>query len=461
MSVSNYEHFITILGQAAAQQGHYISEIGAGTGKFEVLQGLTAKTSKTLDTDKIGQLVWDSFRYYQRDSTLSLQRRYDLMEHLRSEVKIYESRIYDSKPWYQKLGACFGCISDGEKTLRYARQLAKEEKKTAKKALAKFNEIDQAHQQKIQSESINQFKQAFTKLSRGSVRAGAYEGFAQSGAIKSYIDDLEEYRKKALPGSTLSKVDHILKILKETCALASLSEVATFSQDVQEELRNRILEKMALLEKGNVGDEILLPGGYYTENGEGKVTGSSFVLYRLVKTDQSHYSLTIINTGRDLFAPLDVNDVVLSPTNELLERNDKKYTNIHEYKLIDLASVIAEPVVHEDGKIPLQVIEKRLDSTLFVRFPEYEAKELLVDAEISRTRNVHAGQSTAFKSISSFIHEGLGDDYQPFKVFVTERELQRITTLKQNTQDTTLLENLDKLDTIGKKALADRQAKVV
>lgn len=452
MKVQEATSFMSKLGEAAAKPGHYVNQI-PHTNVYSV----QSTKNNTVNTEKIAGLVEECFQAYKNDKDMSHQRRHALMEELKGHIENYEGRVYNSKTWYQKFGSWFGCISDGEKQLRATFKLAEEEKKISEKALKKFDEIGKLHQKRTEK-PLNQIKAAFMKV--GKMENSTYESFSQSGGIKSYLDDLEAYKQKNAVGPEFVKT---VELLKEAHSLALLLEISveakgSLKTDALNELKNRMTEKLATLEKGKVGDEILFPGGYHTTNDKGKVTGGHSVLYRIVKESNDKYSLTIVNTGEGSLEAANMNNVIAMFTGSRSDVQDIKYTNIPLSKLNrSLVDKIASPVL-PDKSSPMKAVVKDMDSVLQPDDSRIFKDTSKVQKGSGRIHKEQIGGSCSFKSVSSFIHEQLGDkDYRPFKAFVTERELERVTKLKGTTRVHASV--LNDIEDVGNKLLVKRQAK--
>lgn len=453
MKVQEATSFMSKLGEAAAKPSHYVNQIRPN------VYSVQSTKNNTVNTEKIAGLVEECFQAYKNDKDMSHQRRHALMEELKGHIENYEGRVYNSKTWYQKFGSWFGCISDGEKQLRATFKLAEEEKKISEKALKKFDEIGKLHQKRTEK-PLNQIKAAFMKLTQGKLRSDTYESFSQSGGIKSYLNDLEAYAQKNAVGPKFTKT---VELLKEAHSFALLCEISVEAKgalktEALNELKSRMAEKLATLEKGKVGDEILFPGGYHTTNDKGKVTGGHSVLYRIVKESNDKYSLTIVNTGEGSLEAANLNNAIAFFTGSRKDVQDIKYTNIPFSKLNrNLVDKIASPVLPDKGS-PMSAVIADMDTVLKPDTSWLISDKKEVQKGDGRAHKEQIGGSCSFKSVSSFIHEQLGDkDYRPFKAFVTERELERVTKLKGTTRVHASV--LNDIEDVGNKLLVKRQAK--
>lgn len=464
MQINDANQFLNALGEVGLKSGHYIHA------HFVVKQ-----EKSTLKTVDIAIIAEGCFQCYRDAKGLSVQRRHELMTEITSKIKVYEDRVFKSKSFWQKIGWVFGCISDGEKHLRRITKQVETEKTTYAKSLEEFEKIGKIHERRVARNSLtNEMKQASMKLLEGT-NYSEFEGFAQSGGIKSYIEDLEAFRETLGPTPLLNKVNHTIKLLNEAYSFANLyesaataakipAEVSIPRKNIIDELQSRIVEKIEHLhEKGKVGDQVIFPGGYQNIDGKGRIIGGHSVIYRIVKTDQDKCALTIINTGEGSNEAFDWNNTVLAFTGTgRVNVVDVLYENIPFTKLDqNFVKAIADPIFEAKVNEPMKRVEGAVDRVLAPDTSVMFKDSAKVQKGSGRKHKSQTTGSCSFKSVSSFIHENLGNDYQSFKVFVTQRELKRVEGLKTKVKSQTNQANLAGISANGQKILSHRQKKLL
>lgn len=260
------------------------------------------------------------------------------------------------------------------------------------------------HVDRRNKEPLNQMKTFYAKvLETSNFRSKQLDGYTQSGALLSYLQDLKDYRK--VQNGPVEKLDEVIKEL-EFAYKISLTEILSPRYKVEAKARiiNQIQEKIKNLEPESF---VLIPGG---SEGHG-------IMYKVEKANNGSLSFTMINTGEGA----DIN--VLGSIVSFIQKGrlivqDVTYTNltIDHFSTEFLSSIMTKNF-------------KNMDQT-----NEFVQSSLRKTGDegwkYGRKRKAQDKGSCAFKNVSTTLHEKLGkDEYNRFKTFVTQKEIDKLEKL--------------------------------
>jgi hypothetical protein len=294
------------------------------------------------------------------------------------------------------------------------------------------------------SQELTKVKTYYAKVMENSgYQDEELEGFNQSQAIKSYLNDLESYAQKFPEGKVPPKLKQAIDDLRQSYECALLASCITNGTISNEELKGILKEfsqrinNLPLSTKENAPC-VILPGGFRGEEG-----GHS-VLYKIEKTSANEVSFTIINTGGGA-------DIIGTDGKNRLKVADIKFSGLKSEDLTpEFLTILLDKENHRGMEDAISLIKGQ--------FPNATRSSV-------RERKAQINGTCAFKSTSTFIHERLGDDlHYSFKFFVTKREFQNLSRLK-NSDEVKLLSQKDqnKLEDLlirGTKVLKDRSNKL-
>ncbi len=454
MEINQAKNFLSQL-ENANTKGHYLTTNGS-----HQYTHIDKKSNKTLNTATIADIAEECFTALKNDG-ISQNQRAQLMNKLKTQVKAYNKRVHASKKWYQKVGSWFGIVSAGEKKINSIAKLAESERKTNAKAVDKFDQIHEGFVKRQETKlagDAQQEKKIYMRIFGGinDVRNENLEGFTQSGGIKSYLDDLIRY-EASISESRVGLKEEIRKmiyILENAYSISTLLEHAGSKKSIMRELQLRVTEEVQdLAERGKIGDQLLIPGGYELVKGDGHA-----VLYQITKTAEDKCSFTIINSGDGAKESTTVKGFGSSLINmfsqAIFDENavreqvqDIQYENV-SFQNLDLPFIqnIFDKKFNQNEKNPMQVIKNRIDTSL------------RQDPHVKKTNGrEHSSQeigSCTFKSISSWLKDSFTseNEYNKFKATHTEWDLDQLSSIRKGQPDAMQAE--------GQKILQKRKGKI-
>lgn len=358
---------------------------------------LDKKLDIEIDTNEILNVAKRSFNCYE-NGNLCAERCLTLMTNLSYFIKTKLERLDSESCFAALFSSLFPTDERAElDKLLIKSNVEKEKIKSAIRILAstEMNLIKKANIKN--SKKDNQLKQVYSKaLGKPNSKNKDLDRYNQACAIVSYLSDLREFKS--------SKTEKIIETLEFALKVYLLQE------ENSKEINLSILNK---IEDLKIGDYLLLPGGY------AQLDKGHAILYRIQKTGSEICSITIINTGQG------------SEYNELtgfcnLFTNRNKVQDL-SYKNIDISYITLEFIM----SIARQRFDAEIKNPMEAVLKPF--KGLIVTE--GRTHTAQTKGDCAFKSVSSFIKGELGEEYNKFKVFVTERELKKIESLKKERED--------------------------
>lgn len=386
----------------ASSQGLYISQTDNG------FSPCSDKNAKNLNTVKIAELAEECLEHY-KNPEFSEQKKAVLMKGLRLSIKKYRKRLYKSKPWYAKIASCFGFMSREEGRLKtVAEQTHDHQNKIFKEIETAFKE---AYSNYLDDATIQNRKFAIQVLESKDFREKPTEGLPAGLGIISYLQNLRN-----LPHQT-EQVTKAITLLENALSLLSIGLAGNFplisngpsEDEALSEYNKRLKENIDNLE---VGKQTIFFGTASNGAEIGHV-----VLYQVSRLDQDNYALAVFN------AQLDTEECI-----QLMSKSREPVT------LANYSTILAK---HRPKKKTLRANVK-LDffDNHFIQNTFKKVKTVAETANenflshLATLENFdgkdHAAGTTnscGFKPISSWLNEMLGNDYQEFKVFLTEREL--------------------------------------
>lgn len=281
-----------------------------------------------------------------------------------------------------------------------------------------FNQFDQLESNYIKN-PIHLMRRFYMKVLEtediNSFRNFELDGYTQSGALYSYLEDLKKYREQMIaqnlsPSKKLNilinEIEFAYKISLTNRVNPNNNTALKIKDSIIDEIHQRIVE---LPTSNSIGGPcVLIPGGHKRHG----------VMYKIEKEQNGTFSFTIINTGESS----DLN--YLSSAWGILTKNrlivqDIVYKNLTKN---DLSEGFILNLLNEKLHPNMESINNMLH--------EYFMRSHEVEWEYGRKHNAQLKGSCAFKNVSSVIHEKLGDrEYNPFKTFVTQREINALEKL--------------------------------
>lgn len=244
----------------------------------------------------------------------------------------------------------------------------------------------------------NQIKIYYAKVLETSDFTLKDEGYTQSGALQSYLQDLKDYRKKLveLHQPVPKRLNGVIQELEFAYKISLAENLPGRTKEKGKELIiHQILEKIKHLETGS----ILIPGG----------SDEHAVMYKIERA-KNGFNFTVINTGEGA----DVN-IIRSAwtvlTKGRLTVEDAVYSNLKMDRFSEdfISSIISHKF-------------KNMDET-----NDFIENSLNKSGHSGRKHKEQVKGSCAFKNVSTTIHEKLGnEEYNRFKVFVTENEIDKL-----------------------------------
>lgn len=239
------------------------------------------------------------------------------------------------------------------------------------------------------------------------------DGYTHSGALLFYLSDLDVYIN-SLETKDVEIVDQVRSeiefayILSVPMVLNPDESHRNLQNQVLKELQKRITELPASDEKGRPC--VLIPGGYKQHG----------VMFKVEKNQNNTFSFTVINTGGG--ADLNfLSSVWTLFKNQRLTVQDVVYSNL---TLDHLSKGFLKNILQYNGDFPNES-----------SFSEFINRSLMKNGtekqSYGRQHKAQIKGSCALKSVSSSIHERLGDKlYNRFKALVTETEIREIEKLQ-------------------------------
>ena len=469
MDVSQAKNLLNTL-ERSNKHGFYLTDYG--NHRYTVISGNNAKTLKKLNTAKIALAVEECFEALKCDK-ISEKHRVELMTSLKTQIKNYNARVYTSKTWYQKIGSWFGCVSTAEKKINNISKLAEVERKTSEGAVNAFQSLEDQFGKITSGKLATDFNQqrkiymrTFGGIVNNDVKNDTLDGAVHSNGIKSYIDDLETYKKelKNKP-DTLSDVNAIISKLKKAYSIAINHELIRSGQITSEnqvkllrEIKLRLNEDIQDLKKnGKAGDQILIPGGYQKIiNQIGDTTGHA-ILYQIQKVNDTECTFTIINTGDGAKASNSrqaLQNDMLNEVSTIVGETKDMFLSVFTTKKTNKKSAHVNYKTERTRVKDIQYKNVKFENLNFELFDKIfkskftsevespmEIVKRNINTELTRDKNVvissareHSSQelgNCVYKSISSWMKPQFRNkrDYNDFKVKTTEWDLANLSKI--------------------------------
>lgn len=427
MNLIDANNFVKAL-QFGSQKGQYIK---LENGNFVVI---TEKANKNLKTKDIAKLAKDTFDCYDNEVNLSIEKRAALMGELKIGIKAYNKRVHKSKNIFLKVASFFGCKSKHEKALQRLVTEISFKELFYKRELRAFNYIegDGARNMDLElKKPLNVLKQVNRKVLEGTKfnDSSLDKGASHSMGIRSYLNDLIEYRKEHLTDENLTeKLNQTIENLEFAFFITTLQSCQSYKNkmtnidfskaDIEKELNLRILERIQdLKENGTIGQQVILPGGF-SQGDEGHA-----VIYQIIKTAADQCSFTIVNTGEgsDISLSLAGLGKFLFTDRVLIEDISYEHVNFNRLNLEVIEKLIQGEADSNDNN-PMKSIIKNLDQIFGTAHKGNGRKH------VAQTKG-----SCAYKSVSSWVKGSLGaQDYNNLKLFITKKEIANLNDLKND-----------------------------
>lgn len=218
------------------------------------------------------------------------------------------------------------------------------------------------------------------------------EGYSPSKSILTYLNDLKLFRQQ---GSS-PKLDRVIAELEFAYKIALIEGINV--PEIKETVLQEIQQKIQNLPSSD-GSCVLIPGGSETHA----------IMYKVEKNPDETFSFTIINTGAGADHNI-LSSVWTYFVNGRLTVQDVVYSKL--------------TMEHLSKEFISKILEQRT-------FPDMGSVNQWVETALNNGNwnygRKHKGQrkgTCAFKSVSSTLHEKLGDKvYNSFKAFLTEKEI--------------------------------------
>lgn len=344
-----------------------------------------------------------------------------------------QAKIKSAKPFaafVMKTKRCFKTFLSQSKFSRHKSLRSLLHKKTPVEQ--KTERIIQQFHQHVEQEHrkpLHQMKRFYAKvLETTDLKSGVLDGYYQSEALLTYLKDLILFKQIA-PSPNLDRVINELEFAYKI----SLIEQLANHLDVKDAFIDEIQQKIYALPPS--GASVLIPGGCYKHA----------ILYKVEKDQRGLYSFTVINTG----AGADFNYLRSAWTllvNQRLTVQDIVYSGLTRERFSK--EFISNLLTLKD--LP------NMDSVN--QWVEESLMKGKVQWDYGRRHKAQRKGTCAFKSISSTLHEKLGDkDYNSFKAFLTKQEINNLERLQfpanEQIAKAKMLEE-------GRKVLLHRQSKI-
>lgn len=282
MQLNDLKIFCETLNQTI-EKSNYISQNDSG--KFCIIKEKANKNLKTQDIAKWAELY---FNQLSENTTLSVQEKKQQENDLARSLKVYSTRVYQSKFWYEKIINFFGFKSDAEQRISHVvndlfSEILQQEKVNADIESAKTrNSIILKFLSLLPIPKLNKdLKLFYHKTAENSQRIKHLDGMLFYESIDSIIDDLNHWEDPSLANTIKQLIDEF------TFARAiNLLQKENYNEDL---LSLGILEKLQQMSTSTNDKKsfMILPGGHK----------GHAALYIINKQEDCTYSFKVINTG--------------------------------------------------------------------------------------------------------------------------------------------------------------------
>lgn len=410
-------------------------------------QTITKKSSKELNTKKIADLARDVI-----DSLSSMEidpfKKKVIYQKLALVLNNYSRRVIKSKPWWVKILAFFGIVSQSERCInRVTKDLANriDNLKYCEEVVPPYHQnVLQAHE-----EPLNKVKRFFAKmLETGYLRMYELDGYTQPGSLYSYLEDLKAYRQmldstsQPISQNLEQIIDELEEAYNISVTYALHNEAHTVWVRTHEEIQSLVTEISRKLKELPVSTEnsrpsILIP----------KICKNHAIMCKIEKEQNDTFSFTIINTGDGVDVDWgNVFKVFVGIDDKILAQS------------IKYAHLTSDQISRE---FILMLVDS--ENANIKEFNDNIENLLMKNVKVKQMEGIkHKRQlkgTCAFKSTSATICEKLGKkEHAAFKAFLSEREIANFEHL--DTSGILSEETKREMLKEGKKVLNHRQSKV-